>query len=304
VVRTLVVKKGWTMSVPVSTVEGFGDTGRLRRLLRRLNDQGVVALRDDPELDALLRFGTRRYSALARKHGRPVEDAGAAVFHAILGGTVAEADDPWAVITTAVKITLSTEQYAEAVLCSESQARRSRMRGLHDTARFCEIDPVVGDWHPAFRVDPEYSFDTGPDTGNGNSDSPGGGSGVVFCGWDVENALGGVREIFTVLGWPESVVAVGLDWICDQLNRTMSRTAVIEAGRKDATVSAVLGIPRKSWLVLLKVVAGSADPVFARTRRGRGVLIRLLVGETVADILCDNRVTEMVLGGVPSQVGR
>jgi hypothetical protein len=67
-----------------------------------------------------------------------------------------------------------------------------------------------------------------------------------------------------------------------------SRQAAAEALRRDRHVRALLDLPRRSWNVLLKALLGNPDPAYRATSAGRGVLLRLLVGETLDVLLRDD----------------
>lgn len=84
----------------------FETSEGLRALLERLAAQDHGAWRQDREAADLMAYVVKRYAKLARKHGLDPWDAGAAAFDAMRSAAVRNADDPWAVVTRAVQVTM------------------------------------------------------------------------------------------------------------------------------------------------------------------------------------------------------
>ena len=84
----------------------FEDSEALRALLNRLHQAGRGAWQRDPEAAALMEHAANKYAALARKHGLDPWEAASAAFEAMRGTATRRADDPWAVVTRAVQVTL------------------------------------------------------------------------------------------------------------------------------------------------------------------------------------------------------
>ncbi len=123
------------MSASFTTPEG------LRAVLQRLHDResvGYWAWRHDPEAERLMQFTIRKYRSLARTHNCQPEDSAYAAFEAMRSRAVRCADDPWAVITRAVQVSLIAEERAAGLLCSTAQARRREVMRHHDARRFGE----------------------------------------------------------------------------------------------------------------------------------------------------------------------
>ena len=99
------------------------------RLLVRLRVSGPHAWEQDPEAHDLMLYAARKYEALAIKHRCDPSAGAAAAFEAMRTYAVRTADDPWAVVTMAVKVTLIAEERADGLLCSVDQARRRRSPG-------------------------------------------------------------------------------------------------------------------------------------------------------------------------------
>lgn len=82
----------------------------LRALLERLHGEGDSAWRRNVDVTALMEYTAGRYASLARKHGLDPWEAASAAFDAMRTPAVRTADDPWAVITRAVQVTLIAEE--------------------------------------------------------------------------------------------------------------------------------------------------------------------------------------------------
>lgn len=96
-----------------------------------------------------------------------------------------------------------------------------------------------------------------------------------------------------------------MEYVCARLTEASSRTSAFEALRRDWQARALLDLPGPSWLALLRVVLGNPDPDLARTDMGRGVLLRLLVGEPLRALLADDELlAEVVLSAPVDPSGR
>ncbi|SEE47988.1 hypothetical protein [Jiangella alba] len=265
----------------------FDDSELLRSLLRRLHAAGPGSWQHDREAAALMEHVAHRYAALARKHGLSPWDAAGAAFEAMRTRAAREADDPWAVITRAVQITLGAEEKAHGMLCSPHQARRRRYTGFRRAIRLSDRDML--DWHPAFHARPT---NTTPDP-----QTAGTGSQVAAA---VDDAV----RLFTLLGWPAPVARTGVDYICSRLADAGTRTAAYEALRRDQHARALLDIGHESWTTMLRVVLGTPQPHYALTVAGRGILVRLLIGQTLPDLLADDDLVLTVSLAAPGRRAR
>jgi hypothetical protein len=251
----------------------FASSEGLRALLVRLNEAGPGAWRHDPEAAALMRFATGRYAALAHKHGLTPEDAAVAAFEVMLNDSTRNADDPWAVVTWAVRITLIAEERAHGMLTSTERARRPQYSIFHDATRFSDHETDLTDYHPAFHVAP---VDTGLDLEQDAGSEP----------TDATRAVEGTIILLTLLGWPEQTARSGMDYICSRLVDSGNRLAAYEALRRDKTARALLDLPHESWIGLLRITLG--HQAASTTTARRGILVRLLIGENVAELLADD----------------
>lgn len=258
----------------------FRDSEGLRTVLQRLQSDGGSSWRADAEAAELMSYAADRYAALARKHGLDPWEAAAAAFDAMRAPATARADDPWAVVTRAVQVTCIAEERAQGLLCSVHQARRPRFSGFHDAERFSDREHALPDYHPAFRTEPlDAVADSAP-------------SGV---GSAVEDAI----SLFTLLGWPPDRARRGVEYICGRLADAPSRASAFESLRRDYTARALLDLPKGAWLSMLRAVLGCVDPTQAHTAAGRGILLRLLVGEPLRSLFGDDDLVSEIVVNLP-----
>lgn len=260
----------------------FEDSEGLRALLNRLHFAGRGSWRDDPEAAALMRHAAEKYAALARKHGLDPWEAAAAAFDAMCTSSVRRAEDPWAVVTRAVQVTCIAEERANGLLCSVHQARRPRYSVFHDAERFSDRENLLTDYHPAFRVEAAEPDDEDEDeTDAGPEPST-----------DVASAVEDAIALLALLGWEPEIARAGVEYVASRLAEASSRASAFEVLRRDRHARALLDVPGTSWKTLLRTLLGAPDPALAHTVAGRGVLLRLLIGEPLRALLLDD---ELVL---------
>lgn len=245
----------------------------LRILLYRLHNAGDSAWAHDPAAAELMDYVHDRYAALARRHELDPWEAVSAAFDVMRAKSTREARDPWGVITHAVRITCIYEERAQGLLCSVHQARRAHVSSFRDPDRFStRVHPIVDD-HPVLAaIDERYNRTEETE----NTSTP------------VLVAVARAIELLILLGWPADVAQSGVEQICDALMRTGARHTAYDALRKDKQVRVLLDIPAPSWMVLLRAMLGHPEPMYAATNAGRGVLMRLLIGETIGLLLADD----------------
>jgi len=262
-------------SQPRDGRRGFENSERLRELLTRLDAEGPDAWRTDPVATELMRHAADKYAALARKHGLDPWEAATAAFEAMRTAAVRRADDPWAVITRAVQITCIAENRANGLLCSVHQARRPRYSSFHDAERFSDRENPLTDYHPAFRADPFANDDEDNDEVE------------VSGATGVESAVEDTIALLCLLGWEPELARAAVECICARLAESVSRAGAYESLRRDRHARALLDIPAPSWYRLLRIVLGSPDAHLTGTNASRGVLLRLLIGESLRHLLTD-----------------
>lgn len=277
-------------TMPCDELPPFTTTQGLRLLLVRLRYVGTHGWRTDPEAVALIEYTVEKYAALSHKYGfEPMEGATAA-FEAMRTRAVRVAEDPWAVVTRAVELSLIYERRAAGLICSSQEARRPEMAEFHDPERIHGYETVSLDYRAAFSTqDPQ----TQEEPVSRTADTP-------------KTALQAARELvltFTLLGWPQEVAQTAVDYICNKLARCGNRHTAFEALRRDSHGRALIDVDQAAWLVLLRVVLGLQHLDRRHTTAGRGMLMRLLIGDEVADLVTDlTLVTEIASIRQPASV--
>ena len=132
------------------TAPTFATAEGLRLLLLDLAYAGRRAWQTSPEAAELMTYTMEKYAGLAHKHGFEPTDAAVAAFEVMRMRSTRVAEDPWAVVTHAVELTLIYESRAEGLLCSTGQARKTAGLDYHDAERFADRDSEIADYHPAF----------------------------------------------------------------------------------------------------------------------------------------------------------
>lgn len=255
----------------------------LRCLLCRLHTQGHDAWVRDPAAADLMNYTSQKYAGLAIKHDLDPWEAASAAFDVMRTRAAREARDPWAVITHAVRITCVFEERAQSLLCSVHQARRPHISALSDPERFSDRAFPWADDHPVLTAIDDRLNDAEPEDV------------TTFMRTAVDDAI----ELFALLGWPSDTARSGIEHVCDALSRAGSRHTAFEALRRDKHARALLDIPSAAWQALLRVLLGRPEPAYAATTAGRGVLLRLLIGETAPLLLCDDDLVSALSLAVP-----
>ena len=240
----------------------------LRRLLVRLQLSGPHAWEHDQEARDLMLYAARKYQALAAKHRCDPSAGAAAAFEAMRTYAVRTADDPWAVVTMAVKVTLIAEERADGLLCSVDQARRPEVSRHHDVRRFCDTEVDLPNVLPSLAIEP-IGRDEAPPTG-------------------AYEAVEATIDLFTALGWPRDTATCLLDYIAARLVESGSRPRTHAALRRDHTARALLDIEQETWSTALRITLGNPNPDETYTCDGHGILVRLLIGHPVTELLDDD----------------
>lgn len=252
----------------------FVSSSGLRALLDRLSVAGRDAWRTDPEASALLAYTMDRYAPLARVWHRDPGDAAAAAFLAMIHDGVRRAEDPWAVVTRAVQISLSAENHAERHLTSTEKARRIQHADIQVPIRTADYTDTLA-----------ASSTGGPGLADAEDAEPAG------------RVVADAALLLRVLGWPHVAAEPAVEYVCARLADAGSIPAGYEALRRDTHIRAQLDLDRSTWTGLLRVLLG-ARPLPGRPTR-KGVLARLLLGETVTDLLEDDQLVRAVLATLP-----
>ncbi|GAA0035845.1 MULTISPECIES: hypothetical protein [Brevibacterium] len=260
--------------------EDFTTSEGVRALLNRLAEGGEDAWVHDPVARDLMEFAADKYRALARKHKLDTWEAVTAAFDAMQNRSTREANDPWAIITHAVRITCVYEERAQGLLCSVHQARRAHVSAFHDPERFSERDTALADYHPAFHTTDLRPSDLEPEP----RDGLGSAQACISAGSAAEDAI----AMLCLLHWPTDTARAAVEHVCGALMKAGTRQSAYETLRRDRHARALLDLPRRSWSALLKALLGNPHPAYVATSSGRGILLRLLLGETLDLLLRDD----------------
>lgn len=255
----------------------FEDSEALRALLDRLHRAGGGAWQSDPDAAALMEHAANKYAALARRHGLDPWEAASAAFEAMRGAATRRAEDPWAVVTRAVQVSCIAEERGNGLLCSVHQARRPRYSAFHDAERFSDRENPLTEYHPAL------CFDPFADTDHEDEEPP-----VRHRAMNVTAAVEDTIAFLTWVGWDSSMARAAVEYITGRLAESVSRASAFEVLRRDKQACALLDLPGTSWTALLRVVLGHPDQPVARTDAGRGILVRLLIGQPLRALLTDD----------------
>lgn len=263
---------------------GFRTPEGLRALLIRLHEAGPGAWRSDREAAELMRYMAERYRRLARKYALDEWEVASEAFEVMLAASTRNADNPWAVVTRAVKITCGVEVRAAGMLVSPNKMRHmSRFTGFHDAIRFAERENLA-DYHPAFAVNP---------TTDDEEDS--GGRARVAA------VLSEIVGLFASAGWDAVLVTDCIEHVAYRAGDLTSRPNAVEVLRRDRAISTLLGIPPRSWAALLRIVLGHPDRKHTGTPTGDGVLLRLLGGEPLDSLRCDSGLMAAIWAANPDK---
>ncbi|PKH41724.1 hypothetical protein SAMN05192575_109151 [Nocardioides alpinus] len=271
------------MNNPIyATAEG------LRLLLLDLAYAGQGAWENDPDAAELMAYAMDKYGALAHKYGLEPTDAATYAFEIMNARATRLAEDPWAVITHAVHLSLVYESRARGLLCSTQQARHSSGSNYHDAERFSERDDELANYHPAFQIEDDFSAIDDP-AQESIEDEP---TNAYF-------ALDLAIQFFVELGWSHRTARLGLEYIAARLIRTGTRLSAFESLRRDGNGPALLDVDHRSWLAVLRGVLGNQHRDRSHTSEGRGILLRLMSGEGLDELFEDVALARLIEHSAP-----
>lgn len=274
----------------MSSAPAFAGSEELRMLLFDLAYTTSDGWRSDPRATELMRFVMDKYAGLARKYGLEVGAAAVAAFEVMRMRSTRLAQDPWAVITHAVELSLIYESRAEGLLCSTGQARKSAGSEVHDAQRFSDREAEIVNYHPAF-----HSFDNldhlhePPKRENVNGEP----TNALF-------ALDAAVEFFVAVGWPQATARLALEYIAARLMRCGDRAIAYVSLRREEAGPAMLDIEHSAWLAVLRAVLGNQRCDYEQTSAGIGILGRLLSGENPDDLCADHALADAVQAAAPA----
>lgn len=296
----------------------FVESEGLRSLLFRLYGAGPEAWREDPEVAQLMEYTMEKYGALARRHGFEPADAAAAAFEVLRTRPVRRAEDPWAVVTHAVQITMIAEDRAAGLLCSDARVRKADLAEFHDAQRLSDREHSLADYHPSFQVAPVHDLailladadlakkeqemkekaakarreQEGPDGEDLYEDAVGDGVEPVADEPEQEgpNAFFALDQIVAILvefGWPEPTARAAMEYIGSRLMMSGTRQAAYERLRRERQPWLRFDLDLEVWGTLLRAVLGSPDPDRAKTLTGKGMWWRFCKGHETEQVLAD-----------------
>src|SRR5699024_196141 len=230
-----------------------------------------------PQPAHLTAFTAHHYTPLARNHGLDPWDATSAAFDVMPTRAGRAPDDPCALMTPALRLTCLFQARPQRPLRPVQQARSAHISAFHDPERFSDRETPLTDYHSAFHI-PAADAPDAPDQ------TPASARASTTAGSAVEDAI----ALFTLLDWPADIARAAVEHVCAALTRAGTRQAAYEALRRDKHARALLDIPGRSWTALLKALLGHPHPAYTATGTGRGVLLRLLIGESLPVLLRDD----------------
>jgi hypothetical protein len=275
----------------------FATTEGLRAVLERLHDRervGYWGWRQDREAERLMQFTIRRYRSLARNHHCEPEDSAYAAFEAMRTRAVRCADEPWAVVTRAVQVSLIAEERAAGLLCSTAQARRREVMRHHDARRFGEDETGFLELLAESRGRSPVDAAAAPPPLKPGETPP----------TKAFEALNLVISMFVALGWPVNSATCTLDYIATRLMEAGNRHVAHSYLRRDQAGRAALDLDRESWATVLRIVLGNPDKAAAATRAGVGVLAMLVCDWKVIDLLADDGLVVEIRDSAPKVARR
>lgn len=234
---------------PEARVE-FATSEGLRRVLVEIAEYGPAAWRELPVAGKLAEYVIERYRPLSRSWGRDPADAGYAAFLALRGENLLYADDPWAVVTTAVQRSISAEEHADRLLTSADTASRPGRRPA--------MRPVRAGTDQEFLYDLAAPAPTSTD------------------GSTLDALVGSAAFVLGALGWPEELAAAVVEYVADRAADAASRSTAHDLLRRDVAGRANFGLDQPVWAATLRLLLGD--------HREPGLLARLLARQPADDI--------------------
>lgn len=244
----------------------FTTSDGLRRLIQRLNTEAngprpslgrtmepearratLAELAARAELDretaALFAYIVRRYAQLCRKWDRDPSDAALAAFEAMQGEYILGADDPWAIITVAVRSSVISEAQSEKLLISPDRARQG------DTV----------DWDSPVRAGEheEFLFGLAPDRDSAEPESP---------TWAHIHRV--LTKLFADFRWDRGVIDLAVTYVLNRLLASGDPGRAREHLRRDLSMPAQLDMSTARWRAFLRILFDARATANGPVRRG------------------------------------
>ena len=271
------------------TNPAFATSEGLRLLLLDLAYAGRYAWQTSPEAAELMTFTMSKYAGLAHKYGLEPMDAAVAAFEVMRMRSTRVAEDPWAVVTHAVELSLIYESRAEGLLCSTGQARKTTGLDYHDAERFADRESDIADYHPAFHFFATMADPCAPAPKNPPDGEP---TNAFF-------ALDTVVEFFVDLGWPVASARLAMEYIAARLSRCGKPEIAYKSLLREGDGPGFLDIGQEAWIDVLRAVLGDSHSDFEGTTRSHGLLKRAALGFPVTELFDDRGLVHMVESAAP-----
>jgi hypothetical protein len=238
--------------------EVFVTSEGLRAVLTLIAQHGPEGWRSLAIAGRLVAYTQRRFQPLAKAWGRDPADAAYAAFLAMRAKNVLTAEDPWGLVTHAVRLEIIAETHAERLLTSVDKASRPKNRPA-------ELPIRTGG-------DREYLYDLAvPEPGA--TDTTDGAP-------HIEEIIRQAATFLALLGWPTELALTVVEYVSDRVGKTRSRTAAYDSLQRDTPARGNFGIDQTRWTAMLRLLIGTSG---APT----GVFARLLLGDSLATIIAD-----------------
>lgn len=249
--------------------EPFASADAVREALETIHAAGPVGWRTLPIATELLSYAQARFASLARSWHRPPEDATYAAFLAMREPGILNADSPWAVVRKAVARSLMAETQGERHLQSPERARRLKNHP--------ETVPV--------RAGEDETLMEGTESDDG----------------EVGNRIDGIVQCaaayLAVAGWP-AVGAVGAaEYVCQRISDLGSQESAVDVLRRDHAFRQFLQLSKPEWAAMVRLLVGAKATAASPARPG--LLVRVLSGETLAELLGDERLRSLAQQTLP-----
>ena len=207
----------------------------------------------------------------------------AACFEAMRLPAVRFGDDPWGVLVKAVMTTFRAAEFADDALTSLDTARRGGLSGCR-VERFCERETSVWERDPGFAFNMPDNL--GETTESGSHDRS-----------SIQEQAEQLAGLFAAHGWASNEVAVHIELVMRLLAEYGSRPRAYEVLRRSQHWRVFTGLPARSWTGLLRILLGKPG---GPGNLGKGILVRVQLGETIAHLEADNSLVAMIRDASPA----
>lgn len=241
----------------------------LRELLTDLNADNAWS--SSPVAAELMVYATNKYTPIAKAWHRDPGDAAYEAFLAMRQPGTVRADDPWAVITRAVALGIAAEVHADRNMTSQDKARRPSKRPTEEPMRAGHYEEFFYDVHPHADT---LALQHGEYLLHGDEEDH-----------SVDRVIRATCVFLVLTDWPARPVEQAVDYIAHRVTSLTSRDSAVDIVSQDLTIAIRLGYTPEDWGELVRLVVGTRT---GRRKKGHyGLFARVLLGDDVADLLCD-----------------